>query len=190
MIQTKILRFLIENKEDSFSINGIAKRINSDYKLVYINVEKLEKAGLISIKKLGNRNQCELTNNFNFQVLKVEEERKRDLLKNQNFKVINERLKQVKNPFFVFLVFGSYAKKNQKKGSDIDICLITDDKKINSKIHQIIGLIPLDIHLLDFTVDDFIKMLKTKEDNVGKEIMKNNIILYGIENFYELIKNA
>ena len=96
----------------------------------------------------------------------------------------------MKNPFFVFLVFGSYAKKNQKKGSDIDICLITDDKKINSKIHQIIGLIPLDIHLLDFTVDDFIKMLKTKEDNVGKEIMKNNIILYGIENFYELIKNA
>ena len=190
MIQTKILKFLIEHREKSFSINEIAKSINSDYKLVYINIEKLEKTGLVNVKKLGNRNQCEFTNNFNFQVLKVEEKRKRDSLKNQNFKVINERLKQIKSPFFIFLVFGSYAKKTQKKGSDIDLCLITADKKINSKIHQMINLIPLDIHLLDFTVLEFLKMLKTKEDNVGKEIMKNNIILYGIENFYELIKNA
>lgn len=189
MIQTKILRFLIENRKKDFSINEIAKRINSDYKLIYINVEKLEKAGLISVKKLGNRNQCEITDNFNFQVLKVEEEKKRDLLKNQNFKIINERLKQIKNPFFIFLVFGSYAKKTQKKGSDIDLCFITDDKKINGKIHQIVNLLPLDIHLLDFTVEEFQKMLKTKEDNVGQEIIKNNIILYGKENFYGLIKN-
>jgi hypothetical protein len=31
-------------------------------------------------------------------------------------------------------------------------------------------------------------MLKTKEKNVGKEIVKNNIILCGIENYYRLIQ--
>jgi len=30
-------------------------------------------------------------------------------------------------------------------------------------------------------------MLKIKEHNIAKEIVKNNIILYGIENYYNLI---
>ena len=37
------------------------------------------------------------------------------------------------------------------------------------------------------STDEFESMLKTKENNVGKEIVKNNIILYGVENYYNLI---
>lgn len=33
-------------------------------------------------------------------------------------------------------------------------------------------------------------MLKSKEFNVGNEIVKNNIVLHGIENFYEMINHV
>ncbi len=41
---------------------------------------------------------------------------------------------------------------------------------------------------MTFSESQFLDMIKAKDFNVGKEAMKNNVILYGIENYYELIK--
>jgi hypothetical protein len=49
-------------------------------------------------------------------------------------------------------------------------------------------LASLELHSLEFTYDEFIDMLKTKENNVGKEIIKNSIILSGYEQFYNCIR--
>lgn len=190
MIRSKILRFLIENKEKSHSINEIAKNINSDYKLIYINMQKLIEEKLVKINKLGNRSECSFNFAFNNLVLKVEEERRNELLKNQNMQIIHEKLKQLSSPFFMLLVFGSYATKKQKKLSDIDLAFISDNSELTKKINHIISLLPLEIHLLDFKTKEFIDMLSTTKDNVGKEIVKNNIILFGIENYYTLLHIA
>ena len=43
----------------------------------------------------------------------------------------------------------------------------------------------MEIH--EFTSKEFISMIEKTQSNVGHEIVKNNIILYGIENYYSLI---
>ena len=186
----KILRFLLENRNKTFSINQISKSLKINYKIIFDDIKNLEKEKLIQIKKLGNSNQCSFNNSFSHRIMQVENIRKSELLKNQDVNVLHNDLNQVKNPFFILLVFGSYAKNIQTKSSDIDLCLITDNKKINQTTNQILSTIPLKIHLLEFTTDEFSQMLITKKENVGKEILNNNIILHGIENFYNLIKNA
>lgn len=186
----KILKLLLENKEEEFSINKMAKKLKLNYRLAFMAAKQLERAGAITVKHLGNSNQCRFSWNLDSLVFNMENIRKEELLQNPNLKLIFKRVMEIKSPFFIFLVFGSYAKKSQTKGSDIDLCLIADDKAVKTEAARIIRMIPYDIHLLDFTAKEFKSMLKTTEFNVGKEILRNNVILNGIESFYRLVNHA
>ena len=86
------------------------------------------------------------------------------------------------------LIFGSYSNKSATKSSDIDLCLITDNKNVKEHIHSILSITPVKLHLNEFTLSEFVSMLKEREENLGHEIVNNNIILHGIEGFYELVK--
>jgi len=66
--------------------------------------------------------------------------------------------------------------------------LITNNENTKEKIKSKIALIPWEIHLTQFNSEEFIAMLKTTEFNVGKEAFYNNIILYGIEDYYRMIQ--
>ncbi len=188
--RSRMLRFLMDNREEAFSINAISKKLALNYRIAFDGIKQLEKKNAVSIKKLGNSNQCTFSHKFNEQVLAVENIKREVLLANKNLKVLFDRISKIQNPFFICLIFGSYAKGTQTKQSDIDLCIITDDEDAKQQISQITRSLPLQIHLLDFSTKDFLKMLKTTEQNVGKEITRNNIILKGTENYYELINYA
>jgi len=76
----------------------------------------------------------------------------------------------------LILLFGSYAKGNQKKDSDIDIYIDTADQKIKADVQKVYGLISVKIG--KFNPDDLLI----------KEIMKNHAIIKGGEEYYEKIK--
>jgi len=182
-----ILRLLIENPEKDYSIRKIALERNINYRSAYEMVKRLEKEGVVNVRKYGNVSIVKFNHNFNESVFLVENQRKKELLKNKNLRVLYRRIKEIKNPFFICVVFGSYAKGTARKGSDLDLCVITNEEKVDREINTILDITPFEIHYLKFSSDEFIKMLKTTEFNVGKEIVKNKIILKGIEGFYELV---
>lgn len=187
----KILKLLLSNKNKEFSIRRISKNISIDYKTVYIIIKRLIKNDVIHAKKIGQTISCSINlKSFNTDIFRVEFIRKKDLLINKNLKTMDSYFKDIKEPFFILLLFGSYASGKIRKGSDIDIMLITDNEKIKKKIKNIISLIPLEIHLVSFNLEEFISMLKTTDFNIGQEAFYNNIILFGIENYYRLIQNA
>ena len=188
----KILKLLISNKEKEFTIRAVSKAISIDYKTVHIIIKKLIKNNIINAKKAGQTILCSINQKeFNADIFRAEFIRRNELLSNKNIYVLYKRIKEdVKGPFFILLLFGSYASGKQRKGSDMDIMLITDNLSINKKIKHILSLLPLKIHLIDFSIKEFLPMLKTTEFNVGKEAVNNNIILSGIEDYYGLIQNA
>ena len=97
-------------------------------------------------------------------------------------------------PFFILLVFGSYVTKKNKKDSDIDIAFIveSDDtgNKIKPYIEQIVRRITqkIDYHII--TKYDFKEMLLREEENLGKEIYRQHFIIWGNDQYYELIREA
>lgn len=188
--QTKILKCLLESEGERRTILSIAKQLQINYRTIFEDVKALEKEGIISIQKVGSVNLCSYTYIFNEKTVKVERWRKEMLLKDKNVNVLYERLKELQNPFFIAIVFGSYAKKTVGRTSDIDLCIITENKEVQKKVEGIVRTTALNIHLLIFSLQEFMSMLKTVEENVGKEIVKRNIILKGVEPFYELIHNA
>lgn len=186
----KVLKFFAENKEKAFSIRQASKLLKMSYKLVHEQIIKLEKTNHIKTKFMGRAKACNFTYKYDYLTVNVEEERKKELFKNKNIKLIYKRIKEIKKPFFILLVFGSFADKTNKKNSDIDLCLITNNKKINKSVNEVLSITPIGVHLNEFTSDEFMSMLSTTKENVAHEIKNNNIILYGIENFYEMINNA
>lgn len=188
----KILKLLLSNKKQEFTIRAIAQKIPIDYKATYLTIKQMIENNTIKAKKAGQTVLCSINKKaFSPDVFKAESIRKQEILKNKDLNVLYNRIKEdLKEPFFILLLFGSYASGKARKKSDIDLMLITDKEAIKKKIRHIVSLLPLKTHFIDFSSEEFLSMLKTTEFNVGKETFDNNIILFGIEDYYRLIQNA
>lgn len=178
-----ILRFLIENQEKVFSIREIAKQRKVNYKSAYLAIHDLNKRGIINLNKVGNTTNCSFNKKFDSLVFDVEFFRRKELIKNKNFKIIYERLEEFNFPL-IALVFGSFAKGKVSKNSDIDFLVISENAK---EVKRIFSLIPLNVHLTVFSYEEFVQMLKSKEFSVVSEAIKKNVILIGIEEYYRFL---
>lgn len=185
--ENKIIKYLIENKKE-MTIRELANDVKSDYKIVHTAVNRLFKKEVLSGKNIGKSVVVSLNNKLSKEILQVEFERRDDILKNKNLRVMLDSIKNnLKTVNFVLLLFGSYAKKTQGAKSDIDLMFIVNDLKIEKDIEQAVSLLPLKIHTLVFSEKQFIDMKNSHELNVIKEAIKNNVILHGIEQYYELL---
>lgn len=184
----KILRFFVENKDEGFSIKNVAERLKMNYRIAYEEITELGSEGLIKIVKQGNSRICSFNYVFDGKVVEIERIRKKGL--SSDVQLISDRIREIKKPFYSLMLFGSHASNKNTKGSDIDLCLITDDKKINKEVNELLSITPIEVHLQEFTSEQFRQMIRLKESNVGNEIVKNNIILHGMEAFYELVNDA
>mgnify|MGYP001570697451 CR=1 FL=1 len=184
----EILKLLIENKEETYSIRKIALQRKINYKSAYNALKSLEKQGIAELKSAGNTTLCSFNNNFNDLVFKTEYSRRENLFRKREFPVIYNSLSKLEFPFIV-LLFGSHGKGTANKHSDIDLLLISDEEHFK-KVQDTINIFPQDVHLTSITYDGFIRMARSKEFTVVSEALKKNIILIGIEEYYRLLKNV
>ena len=73
----------------------------------------------------------------------------------------------------MIILFGSYAKGNEKSDSDIDIYLETINNKVKNKVKEINSR--LSIKIGEFDLNSLLI----------KEIIKNHVIIRGLEEYYE-----
>ncbi len=106
---------------------------------------------------------------------------------------VKEKTKKV-TPFFSIIIFGSFAIHQEKKDSDLDICILIENKnivknlKIAIKDAELKSLINLDINII--TKEDMIEMLINDEENLGKQIVKKHIVIYNHQLFYDILKEG
>ncbi len=186
----RVLKLFIDNKDKTFTIKKAAEHLKINYKIVYEEIMKLQEEHLITVIKQGNANVCSFAYRYSSKVVEVEQVRKQKLCKNKDIQLIYKRISEVKTPFYCLILFGSFANNTNKKGSDIDLCLITDDQKTNRDVKALVNITPLNIHLQEFSSEEFRSMLKSKEFNVGNEIVKNNIVFHGLEQFFAMVDHV
>lgn len=96
------------------------------------------------------------------------------------------------SPFFILLIFGSYAKGTATAKSDMDIAVIAESEQSKKEVIPRLEtvkrreIIVIDYHV--FAGKEFLEMLATEQENVGKQIYRKNIIYYGAIQYYNLIK--
>lgn len=186
-LKDKILKFLIENKESPYSIRELSKELKADYKNTSQALDKLP-VEIYSKNKQGNSYLIKFKPTNNIHTLLVEDKRTAEFLtKNPKLKLIKQYVEELDYPFLTVLVFGSFVKQENTKQSDIDICIIHDNRRKAESLIEKFELLSLNLEIQNFTTKEFISMIEKVQNNLGHEIVKNNIILYGKEAYYNLI---
>jgi len=182
----KLLKYLIEHKEPQ-SIMTLSGATIIDYKNTYNIVNDLQPT-IINKEKIGNTNLIKINLVPNQEIYNVEQKRTEEFLsKNPKLKVLKKYVEELNYPFLIVLVFGSYVKNTKTESSDIDICIISDIDGKTKELMDNLNLLSLKLEIHEFTTKEFISMIEKTQKNLGHEIVKSNIILYGIENYYNLI---
>ena len=184
----EILKYLISHDDEVLNISNIAKGANVDYKNTYNIIKQFQKENIVNLQKFGNSNIVKLEKKMNSLIFETELQRKNEITKHHPIKVISEEFDAFPFPCLA-LLFGSYAKGTSNKHSDIDLLIVADEEK-EIIIRRRLGIFPYDIHSIFFTFDDFVTMTISKEYTVVSEAVKHNVILHGIEQYYNLLSSA
>lgn len=144
---------------------------------------------LFQINKISNQKiiSLNLQNPILKNYLAISEQNKTKIFLNKNKKISILR-KQLPKGNYSLILFGSRANEKNRKQSDIDILILSNEKmneKINFQKTQL--LLNLEINPIFMLEKEFKKMLKEKDENLSKQILKNHIILKDENKFWETI---
>lgn len=198
----KIIGLMRKGLDKGLTILEISKELKIGYRPAYNHIIEMGKEGIIQIDKIGSAKQCSL--NFSSPKTRhlletLDMERKEEVYKeNPRLKIIDNLISKLTEKFMSeihsIVLFGSYAKGTATKQSDIDLLFIVSnikDKNLREAIeresasYQYSNNIKISPLITD--IEEFKKMLKAKELNVGKEIKEYGISLYGHEIFWRII---
>ncbi|MBU4241854.1 MAG: nucleotidyltransferase domain-containing protein, partial [Nanoarchaeota archaeon] len=156
-------------------IRGIAKELNESHSTIFRKLNNLKKENIIDSRREGKNKIFFLKQNILSQsyILQVELHKLTKLLRHHpKLSIIFEEiLKKTEEKLIV--LFGSYAKGLAKKDSDIDIYIETKNRNVKKIVENIHSKINVKIGTFDI------------KSPLIKEIIKNHIIIKGIEVFYE-----
>ncbi len=184
----KIINYLGKNIEKKFTMHELSNLVNLPYASFYRTIQGMDY--VLNIEIIGKSKVVSL--NLNNPIIKShlivssDEERRKFIEKQPIIKKINNELKTKD----VVVLFGSYAKGTQTEKSDIDLLIINKDGKKSLSFSKYENLYKKEINTIYITNKEFIQMLKDKEENVGKQALKNHIILNNPEIFWECVLNA
>ncbi len=194
---SRLLIHLISNKEQTLTIREISLSLGIPYMTLSRLIKKLSEQELIKVEKKGNNHLCRI--NLKYPLLKhhlilASEEITHNYLNKQPIiSIVRKTILQYTPKTTTALLFGSYAKNKQEKHSDIDLAFITKNKKslpkLKKELSHLEKLYNIEINILIFTPNQFKEMLSSTEENVGKQILKNHLILYNPEQFWEVALN-
>lgn len=213
----KILAYLVKSLGRKITINSIRKDLGLSYGSLHYIVQKLWKEKIINIEEVGNYKllSLNLKNILTVSELSRVSVRISQELINQNKKLkklnqLVENLRKYKEILSI-LLFGSQARLEAREKSDIDLLIILSEtsenagkfplvkKKEGMKKRAIANEIAaeirsfaikqfLDIQHFIIDYEMFKRMLQSKKElNVGKDALKDGIILDGFENYWKIV---
>jgi len=179
----KIINFLGKHLGQLFTMRELSMAVKVPYATFYRALQKMK--DLVNIQTVGKSKT--LTLNTDNPAIKSylaisSEEEKNEFLKKQP--IISKIASELNTKDSVVL-FGSYAKGSQRETSDIDLLTINKkgDKSLSFSKYEL--LFKKKINPIFVTRAEFAKMLHDKDENVGRQALKDHIVLNNPESFWE-----
>ncbi|MFH0869514.1 MAG: nucleotidyltransferase domain-containing protein [archaeon] len=163
-------------KQDNH-IRGLAKALKTNQMTMARKMRYLEEKNIVDYRKEGRNKVYFMKGSLEAEEYKsiVEHNKLMEIIaKNPRIRAITHSIK-AKNNIILAILFGSFAKGTAAKESDIDIYIETENSKIKEELQLLDSKISVKIGSFD------------KENLLIKEIIKNHIILKGVDRYNELI---
>ncbi|MBI1936286.1 nucleotidyltransferase domain-containing protein [Candidatus Woesearchaeota archaeon] len=199
----KVLSYLSRSMGRNVTINAIRNDLGLSYGSLHSTIDKLHGDKIINIEEVGNYKLVSL--NFK-NMLAISELARISVMIAQEIVGQNKKLRTLSGLIEILrgyreilsvVLFGSQARQMQQEKSDIDILVIlgADSKKNRLLINKIkVDIMAFGtkefLQIQSFIIDYhmFKNMLNGKEEiNVGKEVLKDGIVLEGYENYWKMV---
>ncbi|NCN38897.1 MAG: hypothetical protein COY38_03780 [Candidatus Aenigmarchaeota archaeon CG_4_10_14_0_8_um_filter_37_24] len=178
--ELEVLQEFIPDLRNCFHLRLLAKIIGTTHRTVSKSLDRLEKNGIV-YHELKGKNKVYYLNLKNpltkLYLIKTE------IYRAIKFLLTNFLIQKLYSEIIVdleqkpLILFGSFAKGEEKKESDIDLLIIgEDDGKIKKKIKEFGDMHNRKTHVYFIRKEDFLSGLKEK-DSLILEIVKNHVIL-------------
>lgn len=179
----KILSLYRNNYKVSLHLREIARETNVDVKAIQLQLKKLEKINIILSTTKGRNKEYNLNlNNYTTKYYMILAETFASInYLSKNFEIKKLASEIEDHMGNTAILFGSYAKEETTRESDIDILVITDKKPDINAVREAGRLIDREISVKSTTEEQFLKGLMNG-DPLIREIAANHIILKGIDN--------
>jgi len=199
----KIFTVFMPQLTEELNVREIAKKAGISYDAAYRHVVFMKKAHMLKQRRVGQAVVCslDLSNLMarkyleKTSICKTEEFLKKDVVLRKLFsELVTNMRKAAQNELLCIVLFGSFARGEQKQHSDIDILVISSTFAVREKLERECDGIGLaygrDISLLLTTAAEFEKMLSSKKLMVAHEVQRDGIVLYGFENYFTLLSEG
>lgn len=156
-------------------VRGIAKKLNEPHSTILRRLNHLRNEKVIDAKREGKNRIFYLKRNLisHNYILQAELYKLTKLLRyNPELSIVFEEILK-KTDEKLIMLFGSYAKGIAKKESDIDIYIETKNRNVKQVVEDIHSKINVKIGIFD------------PKSPLIKEIIKDHLIIRGIEVFYD-----
>lgn len=171
-IKLEIISALLKKESH---VRELAKTLGTNHMKISRTVAILYKENAVDYKMEGKNKVFHLKKNIeakNYAYITEYYQLQKTLEKYPGLRKIITAI-QEKKDIQLAILFGSYAKGLAKKESDIDIYIETEDKTIKKDLEYIDSRLSIKIGPYD------------RQNLLIKEIEKKNVIIKGIENYYE-----
>ncbi len=162
--------------EENKHIRSISKHLNKNPMTISRKINELYKQNVVDYKQEGKNKVFFLKGSIEARnyVLMAEFYKLQKVLK--KYPVLRRIINgiQANKKIRLAVLFGSYAKLKPREQSDIDIYIETRKREMKKQIEGINSKINVKLGVFD------------KKDLLIKEIVKNHVIIKGVERFYEL----
>jgi len=180
----KIVKVFYEEKHEQVHLRELSRRTNLKGPSITKTLQQLEQANILHSHKDGNLKKYQISNPANvFQLF--DEERKNKLPKDKQ-RTIKQFLNRLPEQPVYTILFGSLAKNNATKESDIDLLIITNNT-INTKQAQeeAEALTNNKVSVFQITYKEFLAEIKLKEDKVIQSAISTGFPITNNKQFYE-----
>ena len=172
------LEIILALLKGNYHLRELSRKLETPHATILRKLNEFVKENILDFKTEGKNKIFFVKNSLNAknQIYSAEIYKLSKLIKKHpELEIIFEEIKKVV-PKGMIILFGSYAKGNEKKESDIDIYIESTDNSLKNKLKEISSKINPKFGKFDRT------------SLLIKEIIKNHVTIRGVEEFYEKIK--
>ena len=191
-METKLrIIYVLDKNKRGVHMRELARLVKTSYNNTVRNINILEQENVIKKEKDANLIKVKLKNYpLTLAYLKQTHTENFLALPKKISNAVTEFLNELEEKPLIALIFGSYAKGNFTKDSDIDILLVFQEikqKNIENTAKRISMRTNTKISPVYVGYKEFEKNLLNKEHEFSNEIRNNIIIINGIEPYYALL---
>lgn len=155
-------------------IRGIAKRLDASHSTVLRALKRLYAEGVLDFMQEGRNNTYFIRRNLQARSYVFNAERYKQLLLFKKYPWLGVVSEDILNKADgrIVAIFGSYASFSAGKDSDVDVFVETDKRRVKEAVEAVHSMISVKIGGLDTS------------SQLVREIVRNHVILQGVEEFY------